>query len=556
MRFKIYLSILVAFFTAAGINAQTTINTTVGSTGYTGSTSTSSNSFVTFVVANNSGGGILLTDVGSYSTTSFNGITATLWYSSTSLSGTVGTLGNPTWTQVGQQVISGITSTGVNPFITGMSFLIPNGSTYRFALHVANTSIRYSGGTPTPNNFTANGVSLYTGNYQINGSNVGYVLTLNPRYFTGFISFMPAGPPCPGPTGATATNILSTSATLSWNPVSGSVGYDYVVDQNASLTPPYTPSTITNTTFNKTGLTPSTQYYLHVRNKCSANNPSPWVDYAFTTLPPCEPPKGFQATNLEPSSATLNWDPWPSAQTYDVIVDQVAAAPVSTTGAVNTALTSIPTGTLQENTLYYVHIRSNCAGGQQSWWSLDSFLTPIPCREPKVKIDYVNTDEAVAYWDPVPTATRYEYAITTSPTPPPVGTEYPSTAVHTSALNDGREYFVHVRSHCNSIGIVGTSPWGTASFKTFPVSVKGAGRDQLSVAAYPNPVDNLLTIEVSGRRTAAAELILTNVAGKELQHIRAENAKTNIDMSGLAPGIYFVRYTDQAYSRVIRITKN
>ena len=556
MRFKIYLSFFAAFLTALGLNAQTTINTTVGSTGYTGNTSTSSNSFVTFVVSNNSGGGILLTDVGSRSTTSFNGVTATLWYSSTSLSGTVGTLGSPNWTQVGQQTISGITTTGVNPFITGMSFLIPNGATYRFALHVNSVSIQYSSGTPTPNNFTANGVSLYTGNYQISGANVGYVLTINPRYFTGFITFMPAGPPCPSPTGANATNILSTSATLSWNPVSGSVGYDYVVDQNASLTPPYTPSTTTNTSINKTGLTPSTQYYLHVRNKCSANNPSPWVDYAFTTLPPCEPPVGFHVTNLEPTSATLNWDPCASAQTYDVIVDQVPADPTSTTGAVNTALTSLPSGTLQENTWYYVHIRSNCAGGQQSWWSLDSFLTPIPCRAPAIKIDHVNTDEAVAYWEAVPTATHYEYTVSTSATPPPVGTEYHFTAVHTSVLDDGREYFIHVRSHCNSIGVTGTSPWATASFKTFPVSVNGAVKRKLAIAAYPNPVTEVLTIEVTGQRTASAELLLTDVSGKELKHIRIDNTKTKIDMRGLAPGVYFVRYTDQAYSKVIRVSKN
>ena len=96
----------------------------------------------------------------------------------------------------------------------------------------------------------------------------------------------------------------------------------------------------------------------------------------------------------------------------------------------------------------------------------------------------------------------------------------------------------------------------TASFKTFPVSVNGAVKRKLAIAAYPNPVTEVLTIEVTGQRTASAELLLTDVSGKELKHIRIDNTKTKIDMRGLAPGVYFVRYTDQAYSKVIRVSKN
>ena len=171
------------------------------------------------------------------------------------------------------------------------------------------------------------------------------------------------GPPCPAPGGLAATAITSTGANLSWNAVSGSTGYQYLVDQNAVVPWPFVATTTTGTSFNKTGLTPSTQYYLHVRNLCSPTNPSPWADLPFTTLPPCNPPVNFRVTNLTPTGGTLNWDPWPSAQTYDVIIDQSNQTPTSTTGAVNTTLTSMPSGPLQENTWYYVHIRSNCAGG-------------------------------------------------------------------------------------------------------------------------------------------------------------------------------------------------
>jgi hypothetical protein len=362
------------------------------------------------------------------------------------------------------------------------------------------------------------------------------------------------GPPCPAPGGLAATAITSTAATLSWSAVSGSQGYEYLVDQNAVVPWPFT-STFTNgTSFNKTGLTPSTNYYLHVRNRCSPTNPSPWADLPFTTLPPCLPPVNFNVTNLTPTGGTLNWNPWPSAQNYDVILDQSNQAPTSTTGAVNTAFTSMPSGLLQENTWYYVHIRSNCAGGEQSGWSLDSFQTPIPCRPPDIKIEHVNTDEAVAYWADVPTATHYEYVLNTSPTPPSNGTEYQFNSLHVSALDDGKDYYIHVRSHCNSIGIIDASPWGTASFKTFPTSVQQV-KDRIGLAAYPNPVDDVLTIEVSGNRSGAAYIVVTDVSRRQLLKQDANNAKNLVPMGNLPAGIYLIKYMDDVHNEVIRINK-
>jgi hypothetical protein len=296
------------------------------------------------------------------------------------------------------------------------------------------------------------------------------------------------GPPCPPPTGLNATNILSSSATVGWNAVAGSVGYEYIVDQNATVGFPNTPIPTLNTSENVTGLTPATNYYLHVRNKCSPTNPSPWVNYPFTTLPPCKPPIGFKVTNLTPSSATINWSTWLSALTYDYVVDQSRTDPGSSTGVLNTAFTSVPINGLTENTWYYVHTRSRCAGNEISDWGLDSFLTPIICRPPEIKIDHINIDEGVAYWAPVNTAFEYEYAINKTSTPPAVGTKYGFTSIHTSALQDGVDYYIHVRAHCESVGVKSYSTWATASFKTFPLGAADLSNAAISLTVFPNPV--------------------------------------------------------------------
>lgn len=134
--------------------------------------------------------------MGNWISSTDNGVTYTLWQSSTSLSGAVGTLGGPTWTTVASSVVSGISSAtlGVNNVINGMNYLIPAGAIYRFTLHTTGTN-RYSGtgvGTASPNTFTSGGTSLRVGDYQIAGAYVGYGATNNPRFFTGSITFTPA----------------------------------------------------------------------------------------------------------------------------------------------------------------------------------------------------------------------------------------------------------------------------------------------------------------------------------------------------------------------------
>lgn len=362
------------------------------------------------------------------------------------------------------------------------------------------------------------------------------------------------GPPCPPPTAPYASGILSSAATVGWAPVTGSVGYEYVVNTN-SADPTGSGTPTSSTSVNLSGLNPSTTYYLHVRNKCSSTSASVWVTFSFTTLPPCYPPVGFNVTNLTPNSATINWAVWPSALDYDYIVDQSNTTPTSTTAATNTTLTTANLSALLENTWYFVHIRSNCALGEKSGWSLDSFLTPIPCRAPVITIDHINTTEAVAYWAPVVTAVSYEYAITKSPTPPVLGTKYDFTSIHTSALDDGQDYYIHARSQCVCLGIQSTSPWGTASFKTFPTNVNNAGGAGFRIAAFPNPIKDVMTIQVSGTRDGEATITVTEVSGKVVRSVNVLGEKTNVDMGGLAAGMYMVKYTDQSHSEMIKINK-
>lgn len=169
-----------------------TINTFTMGTGYNGSNNSGANSFITFAVQNNSGQDLRITEVGNWCQTIHNGTQSTLWYSSTSLGGTV-TLATPVWTQVASQSVSGVTVSGVHPVLSGLNFIVPSGATYRIAIATNASQNNYTSGTPTQNNFTVAGMTLYTGNHQFGtNGNVGYASSNNPRFFTGYINFEPS----------------------------------------------------------------------------------------------------------------------------------------------------------------------------------------------------------------------------------------------------------------------------------------------------------------------------------------------------------------------------
>ena len=180
---KILLS-LVASMLGTLAFAQVTLNTTVGSTGYTGSNGCGSGSagvcFITFAIQNTSTSPIQITEVGQWTTTTNNANTVALYSSTTSLGGTVTGAFSPTappagWSLAATGTISGITTTGVNTVLSGLNIVVAGGTTIRFAL-VPSGTVSYSGtgvGTASPNTFSSNGINLLVGDVQLGGGYVG-----------------------------------------------------------------------------------------------------------------------------------------------------------------------------------------------------------------------------------------------------------------------------------------------------------------------------------------------------------------------------------------------
>ena len=204
---KIYTALLL-LLTFANAGAQTVLTTGVPSS--PSSLSGSPAPFgVSFIIENTNPYAIIMTTMEVYRGSGSSGMTFSLLYNATSLSGSSNLNTTPGWTAITSTTASTVSTTAIHPTFSGMNFLIPANTVYRFAVTSSGTQIWYGGAATTPNSHTAGGVVIGAGSYQINGQNVGYAgaggnLTTNPRFWGGTITFAPAAPCAFPPTAGTA----------------------------------------------------------------------------------------------------------------------------------------------------------------------------------------------------------------------------------------------------------------------------------------------------------------------------------------------------------------
>lgn len=87
------------------------------------------------------------------------------------------------------------------------------------------------------------------------------------------------------------------------------------------------------------------------------------------------------------------------------------------------------------------------------------------------------------------------------------------------------------------------------------VSATVGGASVFSVQAYPNPVGNTVSLNVSGTMASNATAMVTDMTGRVIKSVQLTANNADIDMSGVAPGIYFIKYADDAHQASVKINK-
>lgn len=408
-------------------------------------------------------------------------------------------------------------------------------------------------------------VGATTGDYQLLNSS-GANPTVNTSSFVSSITKTPAtdqsyywdnGPICDQPIALTVTGLNSQSATVDWtHPTgAGALNYEYYVDKQATVTIPASTSTTTNNSITVNSLSPSTQYWLHVRRICSANNVSQWDAISFTTFPECSVPGKIQVSAVDSTSVSFVWGGVQTAVNYEYIIDNSRNAPASGAAATPSFSTALSLSNLQPGTMYYVHVRSLCAGIDSSAWMLDSFYIPRACRAPQISITNLSTSQGVVSWLTVITADEYEYAVTSSPVPPALGTKVANTSVYVPYLNSGTTYYAHVRTFCDDRDVKTISGWTTVPFDTYPVSVNSISGDKNILSVYPNPANDVVNVSIDAAIGNNAAIQVVDITGKTIKSVNVSQKQTAIDINELPSGVYLIKYSDDEVAQVIKFTK-
>jgi hypothetical protein len=263
--------------------------------------------------------------------------------------------------------------------------------------------------------------------------------------YSNALIFTTVLPPCNAPTGMTTTSITQTSATATWNAVSGAVNYTLQWRKVGDLT--WSSTTLAATSHNITALTANTNYEWQVRTNCSGNNSAFTASTNFTTLlPPCNAPTGMTTTSITQTSATASWNAVSGAVNYTLQWRKVGDLTWSNT---TLAATSHNITGLTANTNYEWQVRTNCSGNNSAFTASTNFTTLIVCNTPgSLSTTNVSTTVATCNWGAVPGAVDYtlEYKTSASPTWTAVTTT--NTTYQLTGLVASTAYNWRVRANC------------------------------------------------------------------------------------------------------------
>lgn len=205
---------------------------------------------------------------------------------------------------------------------------------------------------------------------------------------------------CTEPVTPTISNITPHSAHMQWNLFFGGLGYEYFIDQS-STDPTISPAPlITYNQVSPANLYSGTNYWFHLRTKCSNTAYSPWTNTPFTTPALCNlvsPSPALQASpgNPGPTSAIFTWPVVPNATSYDVAVTSTIGTPSAPDATVS--ITSYTATGLTPKTNYYFYMKANCSPNDATGWVMIPFKTDFDVSVPTLK----NGVSVLVYPNPV-----------------------------------------------------------------------------------------------------------------------------------------------------------
>ena len=298
--------VVIGFLTLGNVSAQTTIATS-------GFTNNNGFGLVTFNFRNNNASAVMITDIASIVSTS-GGVDVKAFFNPSAINGAPGAISSANgWTQFGSATITGVANTAsatTQPFMSGLTLLVPAGATYGIAVQAANAGsatgcLRYSTIAAGTYTFSGGGCDVVT------GTSIGYAGDIStgtppantPRGFMGSVGFVTAaacsGTPAPGNTvSSVASACPGTGFTLSLQNALPFSGLTYQWQSASSAAGPW--STIVGATGSTYIATQSNATFYRCNVTCSGNTGTSTAIQVGMNLPTnCYCSAGATSTSFE-----------------------------------------------------------------------------------------------------------------------------------------------------------------------------------------------------------------------------------------------------------------
>ncbi|MFC6095183.1 T9SS type A sorting domain-containing protein [Flavobacterium qiangtangense] len=311
-------------------------------------------------------------------------------------------------------------------------------------------------------------------------------------------------PACEAPV-VTASAITSTSATITWPAITGSAGYEYVID-NVATAPTAAGTAQTAATYTTNSLTAQTVYYAHVRTNCGGTF-SNWTTISFSTRPANDECAGAIALTVGTAYGTNLTD--------------------GTNAGASSSSQATP---------------ATCFGysGGDIWYSI-----VVPASG-NLTVETGNSSTGATGFDSVVTVYSGTCAALTQVGCDDDGADTGSySKVVLTNQTPGATLYARVYEYNNDVvGSFGISAYanalGTDSFEFSKLS------------AYPNPVKNVLNLSYS---QDISDVAVFNLLGQQVLAKKVNAAESQIDMSNLTQGTYLVKVTVENQVKTIKVIK-
>ncbi|MES2649925.1 MAG: T9SS type A sorting domain-containing protein [Bacteroidota bacterium] len=388
--------------------------------------------------------------------------------------------------------------------------------------------------------------------------------------FTTIVGASPAT--CGTVAGLAASNISTTTAMLNWSALNGAITYDVDYKLTTSATWTNAATATTNLSVALSGLTLNTLYDYRVRANCNGISGT-YASAQFTTsaTATCGNVSGLAATGVSTNSATLGWSSLNGAINYDLEYKLSTEANWINAATATTNL-SVAISSLTASSLYDYRVRANCIDATGIYTNAQ-FTTNAVVTCPGIydvstngsaagaatiqlnntALGTIGSNTDVDYYKfTISTAGTATITLTTLPANYDL-TLYSSNGTSQLALskNNGTNnetisgtlsagtYYLKVSGKtgafnattCYTLNV----QTGTATTLELPVS-----NPLLQVKMYPNPVSHKLSIYVIADNTKK-NLVMYDVTGKQVYTQQLNDMFTNLDLSKLHNGVYFVR---------------